>query len=65
MLNTNQPLSDDEGPSTDPDGPDHLFSDSAGYSQPAPRGGVPRWIIIMFSVAMALALLLPLLLSLP
>ncbi len=65
MRNTNQPLSDDEGPSTDADGPDHRFSENAGYGKAASRGGVPRWIIIMFSVAMALALILPLLLSLP
>jgi hypothetical protein len=47
-----------------PDDPDYDLSEAAGYAgyePPARRGIVPQWVIVLFSIALIVAILIPLL----
>lgn len=56
---------EDEGYEPSPDDPDYDLSEAAGYSQWEPKGRsplVPQWLIVVISLLLVLALVLPLVL---
>lgn len=48
----------------EPSDPDYDLSEAAGYAgyeEPARRGIVPQWVIVLFSIALIVAILIPIL----
>ena len=58
-------VDDEGGYIPGPDDPDYDLSEAAGYAgyePPKRRGLVPQWVIVAFSIALVLSILVPLLL---
>ena len=56
---------EDEGYELSPDDPDYDLSEAAAYAQRKPQGGsplIPQWLIVVVSLLLILALVLPLVL---
>jgi hypothetical protein len=54
---------DDDGYIPGPDDPDYDLSEAAGYAgweEPGRRALVPQWLIVVFSIVLILAILIPL-----
>jgi hypothetical protein len=55
---------DDDGYIPGPDDPDYDLSEAAGYAgweEPRRRGLMPQWVIVLISIVLILAIVIPLL----
>ncbi|MEO7667522.1 MAG: hypothetical protein ABIU97_10900 [Dehalococcoidia bacterium] len=55
---------DDDSYVPEPGDPDYDLSEAAGYAgyeEPARRGIMPQWVIVLFSIALIVAILIPIL----
>jgi hypothetical protein len=59
-----QEVEEDDSYVPEPGDPDYDLSEAAGYAgyeEPARRGIVPQWVIVLFSIALIVAILIPIL----